>query len=283
MSSFIIGSLIVMAVLAMLLGIVLAVASKVFHVDVDPRIEQVDELLPGANCGGCGLAGCAAAAEKIVAGDAAPSICPVCGDDARAEIYELLGMSSEETEPHIARMLCGGGTGCKDKEEYHGVEDCRAAVLIQEGPKACHFACVGLGSCVEACPFEAIFIGDDGLPHVIEERCTACGACERVCPRGVIAVMPAKRTVWVKCQSHDKGKVVNKICKTGCIACRRCEKECPVDAIHVIDNLAVIDYEKCILCGKCAKVCPKNTIVDLRARRRAEKKAKEAEAAGKPA
>ncbi|MFW6158771.1 MAG: RnfABCDGE type electron transport complex subunit B [Planctomycetota bacterium] len=279
MSSFVIGSLIVLGVLALLLGIVLAVASKVFHVDTDPRIEQVEELLPGANCGACGLAGCAAAAERIVAGDTAPAICPVCSEDARARIYELLGMSAEESEPQVARVVCGGGTGCADKEAYHGVEDCRAAVLVHGGPKACEYACVGLGSCVDACPFEAIFMGDDGLPHVIEERCTACGACERVCPRDVIKVMPAKRTVWVKCSSHDKGKVVNKICETGCIACRKCEKECPFDAIHVVDNLAVIDYEKCKLCGKCAKVCPKNTIVDLRARRRAEKKAKEAQAA----
>ncbi|MFO7898456.1 MAG: RnfABCDGE type electron transport complex subunit B [Planctomycetota bacterium] len=283
MSSFIVGSLLVLGVLALLLGIVLAVASKVFHVETDPRIEQVDELLPGANCGACGLAGCAAAAEKIVAGDAAPTVCPVCNEDARARIYELLGMSAEASEPQIARVVCGGGTGCADKEEYHGVDDCRAAVLVHGGPKACEYACVGLGSCVDACPFEAIFMGDDGLPHVIEERCTACGACERVCPRDVIKVMPAKRTVWVKCSSHDKGKVVNKICETGCIACRKCEKECPFDAIHVIDNLAVIDYETCKLCGKCAKVCPKDTIVDLRARRRAEKKTKRAEAAAETA
>jgi Na+-translocating ferredoxin:NAD+ oxidoreductase RNF subunit RnfB len=273
---FIIGSLIVLGLLALLLGAALAVASKVFHVDTDPRIEQVEELLPGANCGGCGLAGCSAAAEHIVAGDASPTICPVCSDDARKQIFGLLGLTAEEGEPCIARMVCGGGTGCKDKEDYHGVGDCRAAVLVQGGPKACDYACVGLGSCVEACPFEAIVMGDDGLPKVIEERCTACGACERICPRGVIQVMPKKHVVWVKCQSHDKGAVVNRICQTGCIACRKCEKECPFDAIHVVDNLAVIDYEKCKLCGKCAKVCPKNTIIDLRVLQREARKAKEA-------
>ena len=288
MTSFIIGSLIVLGLLALFLGIILAVASKVFHMDVDPRVEQVEALLPGANCGACGLAGCAAAAEHIVAGDASPAACPVCSKDARAQIFELMGLAAQEAEPKLARMVCGGGTGCKDKEDYHGVDDCRAAVLVHGGAKACRYACVGLGSCVDACPFEAIFMGEDGLPHVIEERCTACGACERICPTNVIQVMPAKRMVWVKCSSHDKGKVVNKICKTGCIACKKCEKECPVDAIHVVDNLAVIDYEKCKLCGKCAAVCPKHCIIDLRAIRReaakaGAKKAKEAAEQPEPA
>ena len=275
LGSFVIGSLIVLGVLALVLGIVLAIASKVFYVDVDPRIEHVEELLPGVNCGACGLAGCAAMAEHIVAGDASPLKCPVCSSDERARIFELMGMELEERGPAVARMLCGGGTGCLDKEDYRGIDDCRAAVLVHGGPKACEYACVGLDSCVEACPFEAIFIGDDGLPHVIEERCTACGVCERICPRNVIKVMPRKHTVWVKCSSHDPGKVVNKICKTGCIACKKCEKECQFEAIKVIDNLATIDYEKCKLCGKCAEVCPKNCIIDLRAIRRAAKKAKE--------
>ena len=273
MTGLIIGSLIVLGMLALVLGIALAVASKVFHVDVDHRIEEVEDLLPGVNCGACGYAGCAAMAEAIVSGEASAAKCPVCASEERAAIFEYLGVEGEDAEPAMARMLCGGGAACKDKEDYRGVGDCRAAALIHGGPKACDAACVGLGSCVDACPFEAIFIGDDDLPHVIEERCTACGACERICPSGVIVVMPAKQTVWVKCSSHHKGAVVNKICERGCIACKKCEKECPFDAIHVIDNLAVIDYEKCTLCGKCAKVCPKSCIIDLRAARRPAKAA----------
>ncbi len=218
-------------------------------------------------------------AEHIVAGDASPARCPVCSADARAAIFKLMGRAPEEKEPTVARLLCGGGTGCKDKEAYSGVADCRAALLVHGGPKACDYACIGLGSCVEACPFEALFIGANGLPHVIEERCTSCGACERICPRGVIKVLPAKRVVWVRCSSRDKGAIVNKICATGCIACRKCEKECPSDAIHIIDNLAVIDYEKCTLCGRCAQVCPKHAIIDLRAPRRAANKAQNGAAA----
>ncbi len=267
METLIISSLVVLGVLALVLGIILTIASKVFHVNIDPRIEQVEGLLPGMNCGACGLAGCGAAAEKIVAGETSPTVCPVCSEDLRAQIFRLLGRAVETRDAAVARMLCGGGTNCTDKEAYHGVADCRAAVIVHGGPKSCEYACVGLGSCVGACPFEAIFMGGDGLPRIIEERCTSCGACERICPRKVIAVMPKAHVVWVKCQSHDPGKVVNKICKTGCIACKRCEKACPKDAIHVIDNLAVIDYEKCALCGECAKVCPKKTIVDLRVRR----------------
>ncbi len=275
MTGFVIGSLIVLGALALGLGIVLAVASKVFHVDIDHRIEETEDLLPGVNCGACGYAGCSAMAEAIVSGEASVAKCPVCSGEERAAIFSYLGLDHEDAEPGMARMLCGGGTGCKDKEAYHGVSDCRAALLIHGGRKACDYACVALGSCVDACPFEAIFIGDDDLPHVIEERCTACGACERICPRSVIAVMPAKQTVWVKCSSHDKGGIVNKACERGCIGCKKCEKECPFDAIHVIDNLAVIDYEKCKLCGKCVKVCPKSCIIDIRASRRAAKKAAE--------
>ena len=279
MTSFIISSAIILGALALLFGIILAIASKVFQVHVDPRVEQVESLLPGANCGACGLAGCSAAAEKIVAGEVAPAVCPVCNAEARKKIYHVLGLDAVEREPHIARMVCGGGTNCVDKQDYHGVTDCRAAVLVQGGPKACRFACVGLDTCVDACPFEAIYMGEDGLPHIIEERCTSCGACERICPRQVIRVMPKSRAVYVECQSHDPGKIVNKICKTGCIACKRCEKACPVDAIHVIDNLAVIDYGKCTLCGECAKVCPKKTIADLHVAPAATEKTKEPTAA----
>ncbi len=280
MTTFAVGSLIVLGLLALLLGTALALASRVFQVDVDPRIEQVEELLPGANCGACGLAGCATAAERMVTGDVSPHICPVCSEEARAEISRLLGIAVEEREPAVARMLCGGGMGCKTNKDYRGVDDCRAAVLVHGGPKACDYACLGLGSCVDACPFEALFMGSDGLPHVIEERCTGCGVCERVCPTNVIKVMPKSRLIWVKCQSHDRGKVVNKICQTGCIACRKCEKEWPSDAIYGVNNLAVIDYEKCDLCGKCAEVCPRNTIVDLRAAARPAAKEKQPAGAG---
>lgn len=263
------GAVGLLGLLAVSIGVALSIASKVFHVEVDPRVAQLESLLPGANCGACGLAGCAAMAEQIVAGHASPTRCPVCSQVVRTRIFELLGRAVEVREPMIARLLCGGGTRCVNKADYDGVGDCRAAVLVHGGPKACDYSCVGLASCVDACPFEAIFMADDGLPRVIEERCTSCGACERICPRSVIKVMPLAHVVWVKCSSHDPGRVVNKLCKSGCIACRLCQKACPVDAIHVVDNLAVIDYAKCTFCGECVKVCPKHVIVDVRTARAA--------------
>ena len=187
MTGFIVGSLIALGVLAVLLGIILAVASKVFHVDVDPRVEHVENLLPGVNCGACGLAGCSAMAEHIVAGDASPAKCPVCAGGERAAIFKLMGLEHEETEPRIARMLCGGGTACKDKEDYRGVADCRAAVLIHGGSKACDYACVGLGSCVDACPFGALTMS--GTLEIDTARCMGCGVCTRRCPQHALGLI----------------------------------------------------------------------------------------------
>jgi len=257
------------SLLAFFFGLGLAIASKVFAVTTDERIEQVLDHLPGVNCGACGFAGCSAAAEAIVKGEAPPNVCPVATSIAHQQIANIMGTEVGEKERMVSVLRCSGGHKVPDKFAYSGVSDCNAAALVQGGPKACSYGCIGLGSCVEACPFEAIRMGPDGLPEVIEERCTACGKCAEVCPNNLFAIVPVSKTVHIRCRSCDKGAVVRKICDTGCIACRKCEKVCPVNAITVENNLAAIDYGKCIACGKCVKACPQGTIANFRKARKA--------------
>ena len=180
-----------------------------------------------------------------------------------------MGQEASAGEPSFAIVCCLGSsvasTGC-----YEGIEDCKAAALagIGGGAKECPYGCLGLGSCVKACPFGAMLVGEGGVPYVDESLCTGCKKCVEACPRGINRVDPESRTVFVLCRNTDRGAAVNKMCEHSCIACKKCEKECPFDAIHVINNLAVIDYDKCKLCGKCVKVCPKGVIVNLRKERR---------------
>lgn len=279
--SAIIGAAIILGVLAAIFGIVLSIASKVFEVQVNPLVEKISALMPGANCGGCGLAGCNAAAEKIASGEAEPSICPAMPAENKKQIYALLGKAEVASEPTVAKLLCNGGPNCTDKEDYSGVRDCRAALLVQGGPKSCPYACVGFGNCVAACKFDALVM-KDGLPRIIESRCVSCRACEKACPRGVIKIQPKSQVVYVKCSSKDPGRLVNKMCKVGCIACKLCEKACPIGAIKVVDNLAVIDYTKCTYCGECAKKCPKKAIKDIRPAKPAPEQPAVSQAAEEP-
>ena len=269
--------LLVMGAVGVLLALILAAGSRAFHVETDPRVEEVEEALPGVNCGACGYPGCSGYAEAVVQGEAAMNLCALGGAAVAQAIAGVLGQEVEAAEPRYALPACQGGT-VETRFDYRGVEDCRAASLmgLAGGQKACTWGCLGFGTCAKACPFGAITMGPDRIPVVDEETCTGCRRCVAACPRGINRVDPESRVVFVRCVSHDKGAVTNKICDHGCIACRKCEKECPFDAIHVIDNLAVIDYEKCKLCGKCAKVCPKGTIIDLRKERKARRKEREA-------
>jgi Na+-translocating ferredoxin:NAD+ oxidoreductase RNF subunit RnfB len=276
-------SLAAMAGIGIALGLVLAWGSRRFHVETDPRIGQIEEALPGINCGACGYAGCAGYAEAIVEEDEALNLCAPGGEEVAHAVARVMGREVEAAEPTKAVSCCqGGNVGWRF--EYSGVQDCRAAHApgIAGGPKLCSYGCLGFGTCAKACPFGAITMSAERMPVIDEELCTGCGRCVEACPRDLNRVDPESRTVFVLCKSHDKGAVANKVCDHGCIACRKCEKECPFDAIHVIDNLAVIDYDKCKLCGKCVKVCPKNCIVNLRQERRERKKRREAAAAAAP-
>jgi len=262
----------VLAVLGAVLGLLLYIASRVFAVKTDPKVERILAALPGANCGGCGYAGCAAYAEMLVKTGGDVSLCGPGGAAAARQIAEVLGVSFDASDRRVSTLACRGTCDyAPAKHDYTGVADCRAAALIHGGPKACRFGCLGLGSCAAVCPFGAIAMGADGLPHVIEELCTACGKCVTACPRDLFRIAGEKQTVRVACASHDAGKETNRVCKTGCIACRRCEKSCKFEAIKVVDNLAVIDYAKCKNCGACVKACPRGIIVNFRAARKARR------------
>jgi len=245
--------------LGILFGAGLAIASRKLAVETDPRIDQIEELLPGANCGGCGFPGCRGLAEAIVEGSAPVDSCPVTKDCSA--LAEVMGVEPPGCERRVAKVRCiGGKKEAKERFAYIGSKDCFAAQQLAGGPKVCEYGCLGLGSCVEACPFSAISINENGLAVVDEEKCTGCGQCVSACPRGLIALSPAGEPVTVFCQNKEKGGVVRKICRTGCIGCGICAKQCEQGAITLENNLAVIDPEKCNRCGRCIAKCPVKVI-----------------------
>lgn len=247
--------------LGLVFGAGLGYAGKIFAVEEDPKLGEIMECLPGANCGGCGYPGCGGCASAIVEGKAPVNACPVGGASVAAKIAEIMGVVAEEKEPTAAFVHCGGTCEkAKSKYEYFGIDDCvMASQLAGGGSKGCSFGCLGLGSCVKACAFGALSIVD-GVAVVDKEKCVSCGKCVTACPKHLIEILPAKKKVKVECSSKDAGKAVMANCTVGCIGCKICEKNCPFDAIHVVDNLAVIDYEKCKACGICANKCPKKVL-----------------------
>jgi RnfABCDGE-type electron transport complex B subunit len=250
-----------MAALGTIFGLGLAFALKVFNIEVDPALAKILSLLPGSNCGACGRAGCAGFAEALKNKEASPSGCTVSGDDARAAIAKELGMDYSPKVRTIATLLCNGGTRAKDKYAYQGLRNCKAASLVFGGHKACSFGCLGLGDCVEACQFDAITMGRDGLPVVDPKRCTACGKCLKACPKSLFKLLPAAGMYYVKCNSTDPGAVTAKACSSGCIACTKCVKACPAGAVKVESNLAGIDPAVCKNLGKCFETCPTKVIL----------------------
>jgi len=264
MESVVARSIIALSGMAAVFGAVLAIASRVFAVHRDPRVEQVLDLLPGANCGACGYPGCSGFAEALVKGTVPEGvICPPGGAETMAKIAEVLGVDAAKVIPKVAVVHCSGGvSNSVQRLRYDGIEDCRAAMLVGGSPKACIFGCLGLGTCKAVCPFGAVEIDDDGVVHIDTKACTGCGKCVEACPVNIIELAPRDMYVHVKCSSHDKGKKAKSVCEVACIGCRLCVKKCPHDAIHMEDDLAVIDYTKCTNCGICAAVCPTKAIRD---------------------
>lgn len=247
--------------MGLVLGAGLGIAGEVFAVEEDPKLGEIMNVLPGANCGGCGFPGCGGLASAIVEGKAPVNGCPVGGAKCAEAIAAIMGVEAGDAEPMVASVRCNGTcTNAKSKYEYLGISDCNmAAQLVAGGSKGCSYGCLGLGSCVKACAFDAMHI-IDGVAVVDKEKCVACGKCVTACPKKLVEMVPAKAKVKVLCSSKDAGKVVMANCSVGCIGCKICEKNCPFDAIHVENNIAVIDYTKCKNCGICANKCPKKVI-----------------------
>ncbi len=263
-SQLVVNGLIVLAALGVVFGIALAIVAARFVVKVDPKVEQVRETLPGANCGACGFAGCMGYAEAVVGNpDVAVSMCAPGKGSVADKIAVITGKKAEKVEPKIARVFCQGGTSLSQRKFiYTGVKDCTAAVLAAGGDKSCEFGCMGYGTCMRACPFDAITMSADNLPLIDPDKCTACGKCVAACPKQVIELAQASKAVVISCHSRDKGVDTKKKCQVGCIACGICVRTCPVDAIKIDNNIARIDHGKCIVCGLCVKKCPTSAIKD---------------------
>jgi electron transport complex protein RnfB len=244
-----------------LLGAILAIASLRFNVEVDPRVEEVLDVMPGSNCGACGLPGCEAAAEAVVKGEALPTVCKAGGPDVAAEIGRVMGVDVESAIPMVAHIHCRGGKSLSPiRAIYAGVNSCRAANAAMGGGKACPFGCIGLEDCADACPVSAITFDEEGIRRVNVKKCTGCGLCADTCPHDLIEMVPADASVFVRCRSQYTGKKALNTCKVACIGCKKCEKVCPSDAIHVMGGYAIIDYDKCTNCGDCAEACPTGCI-----------------------
>lgn len=249
--------------IGVLFGFVLGVAGKKFAVEVDERVQAVRAAVSGANCGACGYAGCDAFAAAVVRGEASTSGCTPGGSKSAKALAEIMGVSAASVEPMVARVRCQGNcNNVKPRFDYAGVPSCRAAGSLSGGPNACEFGCVGLGDCVDRCPFGAIRM-ENGVAVVNQDVCTGCGVCVAVCPRGIIQMLPTDQTVVVLCRNKAIGRIAALQCKTACVGCKRCEKQCPTNSIVVKDGVAEIDETTCTRCGACIPVCPMHCIVNF--------------------
>ncbi len=258
--------------LGLAFGLILAAASKIFYVETDPRLDQLNECLPGANCGGCGYAGCGAYAEAVLNGEAPIGACASGGNECAMAMSAIMGVKAEAVTRKVALVRCSGvreydaegnlTKGAKMKAHYEGTMDCLAASKVAgSGPLACQYGCLGFGSCTKVCLYGAISI-QNGVAVVDEDLCVGCMACAHVCPRQLIVPVEPNRNVVIACNSMAKGAATTRACSVGCIGCGLCKKICPNGAITIENNVARIDYSKCVQCGLCATVCPKKLIKD---------------------
>jgi len=269
MSITVLITIISLSLLALLAAVILYFVAQKFKVIEDPRIDEVQAVLPGANCGACGFAGCRNFAEALVKAETFEGLnCPVGGTAVMEEAAKILGKEALAVEPLVAVLLCNGTPEFRpDTTRYDGVPDCRIAHSLYIGETDCSYGCLGYGDCVRACTFDAMFMNDEtGLPVIIDDKCVACGACVKACPRNIIELRKkAKkdRKIYVACSNCDKGGPARRACKVACIACNKCFIVCKFDAITIENNLAYIDATKCTFCRKCVEECPTGSILEL--------------------
>ena len=255
----------VMGLVGLFFGFVLAIANKKLAVELNPLIHVVEDVLPKGQCGACGFAGCQAYAEAVVSDpDVAPNLCIPGKEIVAKKVSELTGKVAKEVEAKVAYIKCNNPINVASKKfQYSGIQDCIAMNLLHDGPKCCKYGCVGLGTCVKNCPFNAIEMGENGLPKINKLRCTGCGKCENVCPKNVIEMIPVNTKVNVVCNSIERGVKARKDCHIACIGCGICVKTCPHGAVKIVDNLSIIDKHICMeVCTDpvCIDKCPTKTI-----------------------
>lgn len=245
----------IFAGIGLLAGVLLTVASKVFAVKTDEKLEAVQNALPQANCGGCGFSGCNDYADAIVNKGEAINKCNPGGEETAKKISIIMGKDAGDTEPVTAFVHCGGTCdAAPNKYDFNGLQSCAAATRLYGGTKLCNNGCLGLGDCASVCSNGAIKICN-GVAFIDENLCTGCGLCAKVCPKNLITLRRKSQRFEVLCRSEASAKTTRTLCKNGCVGCRLCEKACPADAIKVKNNFAEIDYDNCINCGECAKAC----------------------------
>ncbi len=267
MSDTVLYTVIILCGTGITAAVILYFVSKKFAVTEDERIGQVEEVLPNTNCGGCGQPGCHAFAEAVVkAGNLSSLHCPVGGNDVMKKVATVLGIKAVEKDPFIAVVRCSGSFEYRKKTNiYDGAPSCTIATTLYAGDTGCAYGCVGLGECVDACDFEAMYMDErTGLPVVIEDKCTACNACVKACPKEILELWPKgkkNQRVYVACLNEEKGSTARKSCEVACSGCAKCFDACRYDAIEMTNSLAIIDYEKCKLCMECIDVCDVHNIL----------------------
>lgn len=250
-------------------AVILYFVAQKFKVYEDPRIDEVEAVLPAANCGGCGFAGCRAFADACVKAETLDGmLCPVGGNAVMAQVASALGQEAVLSDPKIAVLRCNGTCEHRPRmNQYDGATSCAVAANLYGGETACTFGCLGLGDCEVSCDFDALHVNPKtGLPEIDEDKCTSCGACVKACPKLLLQLRkkgPKSRRIYVSCMNKDKGALTKKACAVGCIGCGKCEKVCEFEAITIANNLAYIDDTRCRLCRKCVEVCPTSAIVEL--------------------